>query len=74
MGMGFNDYEEHKLLKPEEQPKETPVEQVPSSGTVHWQRASVTGFLATAQARFLSRQSCSCVSWGVAVKRLSECM
>ena len=26
--MGFNDYEEHKLLKPEEQPKEKPVEQV----------------------------------------------
>ena len=28
MGMGFNDYEEHKLLKPEEQPKEKHVEQV----------------------------------------------
>ena len=50
------------------------MEQVRSSGTVHCQQASVTGFLATAQARFLSRQSCSCVSWGVVVKRLSECM
>jgi len=29
MGMGFNDYEEHKLLKPEDQVKEEkPVEQV----------------------------------------------
>lgn len=28
MGMGFNDYEEHKLLKPEDQPKEKPAEQV----------------------------------------------
>ena len=30
MGMGFNDYEEHKLLKPEDQAKEEkPAEKVP---------------------------------------------
>ena len=69
MGMGFNDYEEHKLLKPEEQPKEKAVEQVPPSGTVQYQPAGVTGFLAKAKGRSPSRRPCSCVSWHIAMKR-----
>ena len=34
----------------------------------------MTGFLATAPGRFLSRQSCSWIVWDSTMKRLSACM